>query len=784
MKTKRKRLWMTAVVTSLLLAVFVGGCKKDDYVEVVGVCPVVESTNPLNTATVVPVNQVISATFNEKMNPATITQSSFSLQGSTKSNVLVPGTVSYDESTATMSFVPTSPLLSNTTYTAIVIANVKDLKGNALQADYIWTFTTGLVLSPTVVSVDPAHLATNVVLNKIVSANFSMPMNELTINDTTFVIRKGLTLVHGVVAYSGTTATFTSAVPLTANTVYSGTITKNAKNVAGIPLENDYNWTFTTGSLSAPVVVLTDPANNATGVVLNKLITATFSEIMNPLTFTATTFMLKQGTTAIPGIISYYGKTVSFLPSSHLLANTAYTMIITTGAENETGVALADNYRWTFTTGLVTAPTVISTVPLNNTIGVALNQLVTATFSEPMDPLTLVGTSFLVKQGTTIVAGSVTNTASTISFKPDVAFSPNTIYTGNITTEVKNVNGIPMAYSYSWTFTTLSLVAPTVILTDPLNNATGVVLGKTIVATFSTPMDPLTLTTTTFLLKQGVTTVNGAVSYAGSIASFNPDVDLLPNTSYTATITTGVKMPDGTSLATDFVWSFTTSATATQSVVDLGTVERFGIISGVGVSNNAGFSEIRNMDVGIYPGLRSSITGFPPAIIVNGAIYAADDILPPGIAAMLNQAKLDLTAAYLFAEGAITPAPVTVSGDQGGKTLAPGIYKSTSTLLIQSGDLTLDAQGNPDAVWIFQVASGFTTIGGAGGNVILSGGAQAKNIFWQVGTSAVIGDYTIFKGNVLALTSITMNSHATAEGRMLAINGAVVMTHTNIISKP
>jgi hypothetical protein len=243
-------------------------------------------------------------------------------------------------------------------------------------------------------------------------------------------------------------------------------------------------------------------------------------------------------------------------------------------------------------------------------------------------------------------------------------------------------------------------------------------------------------------------------------------------------------MPDGTPLTTDFVWSFTTSATATQSGVDLGTVERFGIISGVGVSNNAGFSEIRNMDVGIYPGLRSSIIGFPPAIIVNGAIYAADDILPPGIAAMLNQAKLDLTAAYLFAEGAITPAPVTVSGDQGGKTLAPGIYKSTSTLLIQSGDLTLDAQGNPDAVWIFQVASGFTTIGGAGGNVILSGGAQAKNIFWQVGTSAVIGDYTIFKGNVLALTSITMNSHATAEGRMLAINGAVVMTHTNIISKP
>jgi hypothetical protein len=190
------------------------------------------------------------------------------------------------------------------------------------------------------------------------------------------------------------------------------------------------------------------------------------------------------------------------------------------------------------------------------------------------------------------------------------------------------------------------------------------------------------------------------------------------------------------------------------------------------------------MDVGISPGVRSSVTGFPPAIIVEGAIYASDDITPQGISATLIKAKQDLTNAYLFAEGASTPAPATVSGDQGGKTLAPGIYKSTSTLLIQSGDLTLDAQGDANAVWIFQVASDFTTVGGAGGNVILSGGAQAKNIFWQVGRSATIGNYTIFKGNILALTSITMNSHATVQGRMLVRNGAVVMTDTNIISKP
>jgi hypothetical protein len=130
------------------------------------------------------------------------------------------------------------------------------------------------------------------------------------------------------------------------------------------------------------------------------------------------------------------------------------------------------------------------------------------------------------------------------------------------------------------------------------------------------------------------------------------------------------------------------------------------------------------------------------------------------------------------------PAPTTVSGDLGGRTLTPGIYKSNSSLLIQSGNLTLDAQGDANAVWIFQVASDFTTVGGSGGNIILTGGARANNVFWQTGSSATIGDFTSFKGNVLALTSITMKSGATAQGRMLAINGSVVLTNTNIINKP
>jgi hypothetical protein len=297
-------------------------------------------------------------------------------------------------------------------------------------------------------------------------------------------------------------------------------------------------------------------------------------------------------------------------------------------------------------------------------------------------------------------------------------------------------------------------------------------------------MDPLTITAATFTLKQGVTPVYGTVSYAGTTAYFTPFSSLLSTATYTATITTGAKSAQGIPLANNYVWKFNTGATASPLGVDLKSAGLFGILAGVGISNNAGLSEIHNMDVGISPGIRASVTGFPPAIMVGGVIYASDDAAPLGVAAMLIQAKQDLTDAYLFAEGATSPAPATVAGDQGGKTLAPGIYKSTSTLLIQSGDLTLDAQGDANAVWIFQIASNFTTVGGAGGNVILRGGAQAKNIYWQIGSSATIGDYTSFQGNILALTSITMNSHATAVGRMLARNGAVVLTSTNIINKP
>ena len=448
-------------------------------------------------------------------------------------------------------------------------------------------------------------------------------------------------------------------------------------------------------------------------------------------------------------------------------------------------------------------PLVISTNPANLAVNVPLNQIVTVTFNEAMDPATITPAAFSLlspgspggrSDGSTRVemAGALTYDAATftMTFTPVSKLASGATYTGTVATVVKDLMGNALQTNYVWTFSTAALVLPTVVATDPLNLATGVALNKVITGIFSEAMDPLTVTSLTFTLANGVTPVAGAVTYSGTTATFTPTSNLLSSTTYTATFTTGVKNLAGTSLASNYVWTFSTSAPVGPAPINLNSAARFGILAGVGVSNNAGFSVINNLDVGIYPGVRSSVTGFPPATIVGGAIYASDDIAPPGTAAMLLQAQNDLTAAYNAAAGATLPAPAVAPADLGGKTLAPGIYTSASSMLLQNGDLTLDAQGDPNAVWIFQVGSAFTSVGSgpfpsaSGGNVILAGGAQAKNVFWQVSSSATIGDFTHFQGNVLSLSSITMNSGAVAEGRMLARNGSVVMTDTNIINKP
>lgn len=191
---------------------------------------------------------------------------------------------------------------------------------------------------------------------------------------------------------------------------------------------------------------------------------------------------------------------------------------------------------------------------------------------------------------------------------------------------------------------------------------------------------------------------------------------------------------------------------------NLGTAETFVVLGGSTVTNTG--SSILVGDLGVSPGL--AIVGFPPGI-VNGTTHAGD--------AVAMQAQSDLVTAYNDAAGQMCDTDLT-GQDLGGLVLLPGTYCFTSSAQL-TGTLTLNAQGDPNAVFVFQIGSSLTTASNAVVDVI-NGGSDC-NVFWQVGSSATLGTSTAFAGSILALTSITSNTSATVSGQLLARNGAVTL---------
>ncbi len=309
---------------------------------------------------------------------------------------------------------------------------------------------------------------------------------------------------------------------------------------------------------------------------------------------------------------------------------------------------------------------------------------------------------------------------------------------------------------------------PSVSSTNPVEGANGMAI---ITASFSEPMNASTITPTTFVVSgPGGTPVAGTVVYSADtdMARFTPSDALAPNTAYTATLTTGAQNAAGTAMAVDHAWTFTTFATSSkQASPKLGTAGTFAVLAGSTITSTG--ETTLTGDLGVSPG--TAVTGFPPGTL-SGATHAGDARSAAGMT--------DLTKAYNDAAGR-SLAPVTVAGNLGGLTLPPGLYKSTSSLSISSGDLTLDAQGDPNAVFIFQMASTLTTSSGRA--VILSGGARASNVFWQVGSSATLGTTSAFKGTIMADQSITLDTGAILEGRALARIGAVTLAG-NAVVKP
>ena len=503
---------------------------------------------------------------------------------------------------------------------------------------------TGEVIGvcPEVILTSPVNGAVNVVGDQLVTATFNVVMDPASINESTFILKKGVTPVAGIVTYSGSTATFTSTDLLEANTVYSATIKRESRDLLGSIMVKDTTWQFNTGV--APAVILTNPTDGASDVALNTLITAEFSTAMKAGTVNASTFVLKQGTTPVSGTVSYLGTTATFLPANALAYNTVYSATISRLVEDVAGNVMTRDTTWSFATPAT--PFVIVQY--------------------------LVSLSSNIPEGGSTAGGGLFNAGSSVI----VTANANPGYSFNNWTD----NGLEVSTLANYSFS--------------LNN------NRVLVANFE------------------------------AIVAGPPGINLRS--------------------AGDFV-----------------------VLAGTGVSN-IGTSTILSGDVGSFP--TSTMNGLLSGN-VNGTLYMVADPI-------VGLAKTDLTTAYNDAQGRSTNA-ISLPGQLGGLTLAPGLYVNSSTSGISgtgtNGILTLDAGGNPNAVWIFKMGS--TLVTDTGTSIVLAGGAQAKNIYWSVGTSATLGTYSIFFGNILADQSITLTTGAKLTGRALTRIGAVTLD-TNIVTKP
>ena len=609
------------------------------------------------------------------------------------------------------------------------------------------------------------------------------------------------------------------------NTPHSPTVTAVAptNNSTGVPT----NLRSITAGFSEPITPLTGAATFT--VTCAAPCSNPAGTLVLDATGTNATFLVSAGTT--------------------LAVSTRYTVTITGAKSAATGLSLVNPFVWNFTTGAsadTTRPKVTLTVPATaitgTTTGVPVNTAISAVFTKEMSPNTLNAASFTVTCAApcSSPAGVVSYAvgSETVVFTPAAALAAGTTYTVTVSAATTDLagNGLagnqapqPASSDYMWTFTTAATApaAPSniaVLLVNPSSGAASVCANSSINATFSLPagvrMDPAKVNAASFIVTGPGSTpvIAGSVTLdaaTGTIATFKPLAPLSSGVSYTATIKGGVNgvatvTAPSNVLASDFAWVFTTGPASASCLapISLGAVAPFGTYGGSAGMTNSGTLTTVNGDIGTTA-VSTAITGFHDARpgctytettlnqgTVNGLIYTAAP--PPtvqcpseGTAATLaiaTQASMDARAAY-NALVAMPGGPNPGAGNLANLVLAPGVYTAAAgSFGLTGGPLTLDGQGNANAVWVFQMATTLT-VGGPGSpqSVILTNGAQAKNVFWQVGTAATIngaGGGT-FAGTVISQSGVTVSTAGnaavvTVNGRLISLGASVTLVNTVI----
>lgn len=448
----------------------------------------------------------------------------------------------------------------------------------------------------------------------------------------------------------------------------------------------------------------------------------------------------------------------------------------------------------------VVAPTVTNNNPDNGAINVELDSAASVTFDTAMDANSFDETTFtLTGPDNENVVGAVTYTASnmTATFTPADDLEFNTLYTALITTNVQNEAGTDLANEHEWTFTTIEEETEFLTVTDtnPLNGGEQVCSNKMISVTFDSPLEADTIESpaTSFTLIDKLTTnnVEGEVTLdaLGTTATFTPTSALAAG-EYTATVTTDAVGVNENVLENDEVWSFETSEVVCQDNIALGAAEPYGVLSNTSVTLGGGPNSVTGLrvdgDVGIAP--EGACNGCDTST-VSGSIDNGND---PAAAAMIaldvafNEAMGRATnRCTLIDAGILATNPSAACGGGANGVFTPGLYWAATSMAIPAGGtITLDAQNDPDAVFIFQAGSTINSIGG-NTHIILANGADAKNVFWVAGSSATIGGVNSdFFGTVMAGIGITVNTGTKMLGRALAKGAAVTVQDGALIEVP
>ena len=591
----------------------------------------------------------------------------------------------------------------------------------------------------------------------------------------------------------------------------------------------------TPGATLQPAVTATVPLTRTpivTGVDTNVRLRATFNKPMQAASITGSSFTLACPAAApVAASVSYDAPTrvATLTPTTALPPSTTCVATLGAGISDTTGITLASAYVWSFTTGAaaavdVTRPTVVLTVPAIGAAAVATNTQVSASFSEAMLASTLNTTSFTLRNTTagSAVAGTVSyNAASrTVIFTTAApgTLATGSLYTATITSAATDLAGnalagnsavFPNAGNHVWTFSTgvtADTTPPTITAISPANASTLVCLGKVVSATFSEPMDAATISGSSFSVTDGGVAVAGSVSYdaPSQVASFVPAAaaGFTASRSYTVTVvggSTGVKDLAGNPMAANRVWTFGSGTQACVGPVPLGAMASFGAFGGGAGVTNQGINTVVGGNLGTTAAC-TLVTGFHDATNVYtqtplnvGAVNGSINCGPPapGTTASLavaTQARNDAQTAYNTL-AALPAGSDPGAGQLGGLTLAPGVYTAAGgTFAVTGGDLRLDAQGDANAVWVFQSASALTVgLPATPRRVLLLGGAQAKNVFWQVGSAARIEDGSTMVGTLIAPAGVTFSTagqtvQTTLIGRAIGLTASVTLVNTTIVA--